>query len=822
MKRNALLIVVLISFSLSIAYSQNKFIGNIHQYYNDTNFTEFWNQVTPENAGKWVKCEPIRDQYDWEGIDEAYEFAKEKGLVFKQHTFVWGSQYPSWMDNLSQEDQRAEVEEWIKDFGERYPDCDFIDVVNEPLPGHNPAPFKEALGGDGETGWDWVVTSFEWARQYCPNSKLILNDFGIIDNPSAANQIANIANILKDRDLIDGIGLQCHAFSMNGVGVNTMNQVLDILAATGLPIYVAELDMGGDEKTQLNRYKEKFPVLYNHSSVEGITLWGYRKDNMWITDAWLYDEKNDYERDALQWLQSFILENESATIIPGRVEAESYFRHSGVDTTFVNDSTIWVKNIDHKDWVSYVIDVLGEEECDVDIKISNAIINSSILIWVDDVILDTIEVTKIVDTISTSLLLEEGKQTFKLQFINSEVDEGLMELDWIDIYGETTYFIINASSTEHGEILPNGKVYVADGDSATFTFDANAGYKPDSVLINGIAYEPSPNGYTFYNVTEGHTINSTFSPCSSTELRPYFRINDGAFENSSDVSAIELDTVVLKTEYDVAGTTYWLDIDGQQRLETEFRIDQIQMSQAGVYGFYHSDSMGCKSTIDFDVSVNYIELDVYQAEEYESQSGIQKENTEDIGGGQNIGYIENNDWCTYEISIDEAGVYEFIARAATATGGGRIEVSQDNEVLASVNVSGSLSGGWQKWYTTEPIELDIKQGGNQTIKLTFKGGGGYLYNLNWFDLTYNRPLSSDHNEISQEVKVYPNPCNDLLTVESTFEIDQIQVFDLSGRMVYSEIVNNHSVLLSTKILNGIYMMKVLGSSNNMLQRIIIE
>ena len=59
--------------------------------------------------------------------------------------------------------QREEVEEWIRLVGERYPDMDFVDVVNEPL--NAPPPFMNALGGNGETGWDWPQPLAQWLHQ---------------------------------------------------------------------------------------------------------------------------------------------------------------------------------------------------------------------------------------------------------------------------------------------------------------------------------------------------------------------------------------------------------------------------------------------------------------------------------------------------------------------------------------------------------------------------------------------------------------------------------------------------------------------------------
>jgi len=102
---------------------------------------------------------------------------------------------------------------------------------------------------------------------------------------------------------------------MDGVSTSTINQVLDTLANTGLPIYITELDMTGDDNTQLQRYQEKFPVLANHSSVRGITFWGYIEGSIWEEEAWLLSTSGS-ERPALTWLKNNYLLQTAATPAP--------------------------------------------------------------------------------------------------------------------------------------------------------------------------------------------------------------------------------------------------------------------------------------------------------------------------------------------------------------------------------------------------------------------------------------------------------------------------------------------------------------------------
>jgi endo-1,4-beta-xylanase len=304
-----ILLIILVSAMVPTSWihaqlgeAECKFLGNIIAGSVPSDYSSYWNQVTPENSGKWGSVESTRDNPNWTQLDLAYDFAMTNGYPFKQHTFVWGQQQPSWITALSSTEQKQEVEEFMQSYCERYPDTDMIDVVNEPL--HAPPSFAAALGGNGVTGWDWVITSFTMAREYCPNAKLILNDYNIVSNNTATNQFLTIINLLKERDLIDGIGEQGHFLETTPTSTITGN--LDKLAATGLPVYISEFDLNfADDVAQRNKYQELFPLLWEHPGVKGITLWGYRQNEIWRTDAYLV-RSNGTKRLALTWLETYM------------------------------------------------------------------------------------------------------------------------------------------------------------------------------------------------------------------------------------------------------------------------------------------------------------------------------------------------------------------------------------------------------------------------------------------------------------------------------------------------------------------------------------
>jgi len=280
----------------------NKFFGTATSTAADyASLLGYFNQVTPGNAGKWGSVEATRDQMNWAELDTAYQFAKQNGLRFKLHTLIWGQQQPSWVESLTPEQQAAEIEQWISLAAQRYPDAQLVDVVNEPL--HAVPAYSAALGGAGVTGYDWVIKAFELARKYFPKSELLLNDYNVEALDSAATDYLKIINLLKDRGLIDGIGLQAHF--LERADVSSVARNLDRFAATGLPIYVSELDLNlSNDARQAQKMRDLFTLFWQHPSVLGVTHWGFLQGNMWQPDAYLV-RTDGSRRPALDWINCF-------------------------------------------------------------------------------------------------------------------------------------------------------------------------------------------------------------------------------------------------------------------------------------------------------------------------------------------------------------------------------------------------------------------------------------------------------------------------------------------------------------------------------------
>ncbi|GEM_PF-3852168 len=152
-----------------------------------------------------------------------------------------------------------------------------------------------------------------------------------------------------------------------------------------------------------------------------------------------------------------------------------------------------------------------------------------------------------------------------------------------------------------------------------------------------------------------------------------------------------------------------------------------------------------------------------EAENFIRQSGVQSESTTDTGGGQNIGFIENSDWSEYFIYNDEEGMLEFTARVASANEGGFIDILIDGSEAETLEVDGDQTNGWQDWYTTESIQIELSEG-NHTLTLNYRGGSGFLFNLNWLNVVKPIILNTEEDFAEKDKGLFPNPSSEVINL----------------------------------------------------------
>lgn len=126
-----------------------------------------------------------------------------------------------------------------------------------------------------------------------------------------------------------------------------------------------------------------------------------------------------------------------------------------------------------------------------------------------------------------------------------------------------------------------------------------------------------------------------------------------------------------------------------------------------------------------------------EAEDYSAMSGIETEGCSDIGGGLNVGWIDNGDWIEYKVDIPADGEYLFSFRVAGEKGGTLTVLSNDLE-LGSIDIAST--GAWQEWESVEMSNSLSLSKGENTIRLLASTGG---YNINWWSIKLTSPVDTD-------------------------------------------------------------------------------
>jgi hypothetical protein len=94
-----------------------------------------------------------------------------------------------------------------------------------------------------------------------------------------------------------------------------------------------------------------------------------------------------------------------------------------------------------------------------------------------------------------------------------------------------------------------------------------------------------------------------------------------------------------------------------------------------------------------------------------------------------------------------------------------------------------------------------------------------IYQSGYYDLsniTSNHPI-----ELSSSILIYPNPSSDIIWIESPVIIDQIRVYDLTGRLLSIQKPNSEKFYIPLNDLNsGVYLVNLKTSKGEVVKKVI--
>ncbi len=117
-----------------------------------------------------------------------------------------------------------------------------------------------------------------------------------------------------------------------------------------------------------------------------------------------------------------------------------------------------------------------------------------------------------------------------------------------------------------------------------------------------------------------------------------------------------------------------------------------------------------------------------EAEYYDAQATIGTQETQDVGQGQNVGWIDPSDYLLYKQVDFGSGANQVLARVASPNTGGVIEFRLDSVTGTQIGqVTVPNTAGWQNW--TSVTATLTSAAGLHDLYLVFRNTG---LNLNWF------------------------------------------------------------------------------------------
>ena len=264
-----------------------------------------FNYLTAEYEMKWNPVQRVQGIYDFSGGDAIVAFAEAHGMKVKGHALVWHGATPSWVDSLSPPELRIAFEDHIRTVAGHYRRrVHAWDVVNEAIddaqPGLRSTVFSSGLGPG------YVAEAFRLARKADPEAQLVYNDYGAEGLNRKSNDVYELVRDLRQRGLVDGVGLQMHLSAAGFPAVADIRANIQRLADLGLQVNVSEMDvrlrdLTGDAAAKLERqrevYRDVVAACVAVARCEAVTFWGFTDAHSWVDgvfgpdDPLLFDEQ---------------------------------------------------------------------------------------------------------------------------------------------------------------------------------------------------------------------------------------------------------------------------------------------------------------------------------------------------------------------------------------------------------------------------------------------------------------------------------------------------------------------------------------------------
>ncbi len=262
----------------------------------------------------------------------------------------------------------------------------------------------------------------------------------------------------------------------------------------------------------------------------------------------------------------------------------------------------------------------------------------------------------------------------------------------------------------------------------------------------------------------------------------------GGFEIIVDGNSIPITEISVNTENPrIIELSVDYILNSTEVIRISYNGNQIKAKDGSSLEEFSLENV--RNTLNF---VNQIPCRI-QAEAYDFQVGVSLETTTDIGGGENIAFLDPGDYLDYEVNVTVEGEYSLECRTAALFGTGGLElqlIDAAGNVSVVANPSFSSTGDWQNWVTTtETVELPK---GRYTMRILITQAP---FNLNWVEFSLPTAVSEKADNSYTNLEIFPNPCQDVFNIQAEFAQKHnvsLEIVNLTGEVIQAKKLTNVS------------------------------
>ncbi|MCX7656774.1 MAG: endo-1,4-beta-xylanase [Treponemataceae bacterium] len=265
----------------------------LKKHFNSTTLSNLMKPVYLLDEGATKKNPNGLPVCKFDTVEPALQFCKENAIKMRGHTLVWHVQTPKWFFHVNYDEAKpladaATMERRLESYIQQvltytqknYPGVIYCwDVVNEAVADGGglrvDSPWYQTMGAG------YIEKAFFYARKYADkNVALFYNDYNVFEPPKRST-ILEVVESLKQKGVIDGIGLQptvgLEYPELDSTSApNSFRNTLQIFARTGLQLQVTELNFKIDGpitpqrlRQQAQRYYEMMYLLLKMDTDNG-------------------------------------------------------------------------------------------------------------------------------------------------------------------------------------------------------------------------------------------------------------------------------------------------------------------------------------------------------------------------------------------------------------------------------------------------------------------------------------------------------------------------------------------------------------------------